>query len=405
MREVASRPHEEEYRGMKVEHIIEINKAAVGVSKATHFVIVPLWAYYLGYGIKEIGLIITVRALAYGIFIPLVTYIFGVLSDKKSVKIPLVGAHMVEAISYILIMTGDYPLLVLGSAIGGIAEHLMYPSVVKALGRDQIRKSKTEIFVKSYLVEYISEGLIVFAFSMLYMIEHAGDVYIQIMSFVTVLCFAVGIISSKLEAPEIRTTRDLKLRKYENAILKGFVFYNAGVALGVGMTIPYVPYLLRSHFSLEPQYVAWTYVTLYALHALIVGLLLKYAKKKGVLATIIGLETITASLLILMGLFFPRLEFFIFLYILRSSIYIFITPLSASYKSRVFRHEIHAVVSSTIRSVWTLANGVGRALGIIALAMNPQMTFIGAGILGLLGIIGFVIFLLEVPGLLHTRHY
>jgi len=391
---------------MKVEHIIEINKVAVGVSKATHFVIVPLWAYYLGYGIKEIGLIITVRALAYGIFIPLVTYIFGVLSDKKSVKIPLVGAHMVEAVAYILIMTGDYPYLVLGSAIGGIAEHLMYPSVVKALGRGyQLRKSKTEIFVKSYLVEYISEGLIVLVFSVLYMIEHPGAVYIQIMSFVTVLCIAVGLISSKLEAPEIKTTRELKLRKYENTILKGFIFYNAGVALGVGMTIPYVPYLLRSHFALEPQYVAWTYVTLYALHAVIVGLLLKYAKKKGILATIIGLETVTALLLILMGLFFSKLELFIIMYILRSSIYIFITPLSASYKSRVFRHEIHAVVSSTIRSVWTLANGVGRALGILILASNPQMTFVGAGILGLLGIIGFVIFLLEVPGLLHTKHY
>jgi len=391
---------------MKVERIIEINKAAVGVSKATHFVIVPLWAYYLGYGIMEIGLIITVRTLAYGIFIPLVTFVFGVLTDRRSVKIPLIGAHIVEAIAYIMIMTGNFPLLVLGSAIGGIAEHLMYPSVVKTLGRGyRIRESKTELFVKSYLVEYISESLIVLAFSILYMAEHPSAVYRQIMAFVTILCIIVGIISYGLEAPEIKTTKELKLRKYEATILKGFVVYNALVAIGVGMTVPYVPYLLRSHFALDPQYVAWTYVALYMLHAAIVTHLIKYTKKKGILATIIGLETITALFLILMGICFGRVELFILFYIIRSSIYIFITPLSASYKARVFRHEIHALASSTIRSAWTLANGAGRALGIIALAAYPQMTFLVAGIFGLLGVIGFVIFLLEVPGILHTKHY
>jgi|GEM_PF-4179786 len=397
---------------MRAEHIIELSKVTVGVSKATHFIIVPLWALYLGYTIKQIGIILSAHILSYALFIPAMTYFSGMFSKRFGSGVSLLFAHVLEALAYFLIATGDYSLLVFGSAIGGIAEHMIYPSVVKVLGRAPILgKTKTEIFVRSYLFEYLSEGALIALFGTLTLIEAQRFAYLQIMFTVAVFCFLSGIIAFFYMGKHERTVPmgsrswSVKFSSHEKTMTMAFVFYNMSVALGVGMTVPYMPYLLKEHFRLELHHIAYVFTLVYVLHAVVVYEIVHHARRRGVLSMIVFLEAITASLFVLMGFFSGSAYLFITLYVLRSSLYMFITPLSATYKARVFKREVHDKAAAIIRGAWALSNGIGRLIGAYALLGNVSLVFIGAGILGLLGIVGFLIFLMEVPGVLHMRHY
>ncbi|MCD6503562.1 MAG: MFS transporter [Euryarchaeota archaeon] len=397
---------------MRAEHVIEFSKIAVGVSKATHFIIVPLWALYLGYTIKQIGIILSTHILSYAFFIPIMTYFSGVFSRRFGSGMSLFFAHILEVFAYILIATGNYSLVIFGSAIGGIAEHMIYPSVVKTLGRSTVlRKSKTEIFVKSYLFEYISEGILIAIFGVLTIVETPRVVYLQIMSIVASFCIFSGILSLVyMRKHELETLREdrvkvVKFSSHEKTIAMAFVFYNVSVAMGVGMTVPYMPYLLKEYFRLELYQIAYIFTFVYILHAVIVYEIVYHAKRRGVLSMIAFLEAITASLFILMGFFSGNIYVFVLMYIIRSSLYMFITPLSATYKSRVFKRQVHDRAAAVIRSAWAFSNGIGRLIGAYALLGDVSLVFIGAGILGLLGIIGFLIFLMEVPGVLHMKHY
>ena len=79
--------------------------------------LLPFWAEHLGAGPVEVGLILTLYALAQLIFTPLL----GALSDRYGRRPVIIGSLLIEALGFALTaLTGSLPLLLVARFIGGI---------------------------------------------------------------------------------------------------------------------------------------------------------------------------------------------------------------------------------------------------------------------------------------------